>query len=98
MTEEEKKAVEWLEFDVSTFEKETRGKISKTILNLIEKQSKEIENSIDKQVIRDKIKENEENIDNLYNSSSYGDRFVAERLEELKYENGVLKELLESEE
>lgn len=43
MTEEEKKAVEWLEFDVSTFEKETRGKTAKTILNLIDKQQKEIE-------------------------------------------------------
>lgn len=52
-------------------------------------------NCISKQVIRDKIKEKEENLDNLYNSSSYGDRCVAERIETLKNEIECYKELLE---
>lgn len=68
MTEEELKAIETLEHWVE-YEKANKDKINKadeliqvqeTILNLIEKQQKEIENSVSKEKIEEYLKEAEE--------------------------------------
>lgn len=62
MTEDEKKAIEDLKEEIKGAEYEGRGNDRivlklKTLLNLIEKQQKEIENSVPKEAIREKIEE-----------------------------------------
>lgn len=44
LNEEEKIAIDWLNYDVEIFGGTERGKISKILLSLIEKYQKELEN------------------------------------------------------
>ena len=58
MTDKEKKAIDYLQFcyDLSTIDNESLPKLA-TVLNLIEKQQKEIDNSVSKDKIREKMQE-----------------------------------------
>ena len=57
-SEEEKKAIDYLQlcYDLSTIDNKSLPKLA-TVLNLIEKQQKEIKNSISKDKIREKMQE-----------------------------------------
>ena len=96
MSEEEKKAIEilnknilvdecWKNHDIDQIFKETHIWALKIVLNLIEKQQKEIENSVSKDIIREKINERQFELQQEY--KDFEDDVRLNTLQEIYYLN-----------